>query len=381
MRALAPRLSAVFSVACALWLASACTEQAVAPEPVVSGEPSASIDDPWLIETAAELGEKLGGVAVSDLLPDTLGNEIVAVGESGRVTLVRYDDSGWSHEMLADFDGEMIQVAAGELNGRLGSEVVAVGMAVGGEDDGGDGLAHLLTRAMDGTWSTVELHRSSALIHAVCVFDADGDGAQEIALAGFAKQLVVLSSGADGWNVMAEVPLAAAGKNLVPHSGGVAVALTDGTVVHTSAANDWKAEVIDRGSAGRARLGSDGERLVIASDDGSLVMLGANGSRADLHRSGQKLRGAVLHNLVPISSGLEAATVGYDGRVIAITFDDGKATEQVIHSEGEALHHLAAGTLASRGDGVWLVTVGYSGRVLVARGPGWAQDAGVDPTK
>lgn len=411
------------AVALALLIAlpcGACRDDGAARPP--AHEPVVQVpSDAWTVELAAELGEKLGGVCLGDLDPDAPGDEIAVVGSSGRVWSVAWRDGAWTHTLLAELPGEAIGVVAGELDGRPGDELVAVGMASGSEDQPGEGAVRLLTRGTTsdpasgaasatpetgalatgtpatgtGTdapatgaagWSVRELYRSPALVHGVCLADLDGEPGDEILAAGYARQLVSIArephpgaatdasaddSGTPGWSARVLVELPAPAKNLVPWRQGVALALTDGEVVLAMEAEGrWFASTMDSTEAGRARLASDGERLLVAGDDGALVLLGSAGRR-ELHRSSDKLRGAALANLVPTASGLEAATVGYDGRLVVLTGLDGELVEQVLLEDGERLHHLASGTIAARGPGVFLVTVGYSGRVFVARGPGW----------
>jgi hypothetical protein len=343
------------------------------PDDVPAGEDDAmvSVTTEWVVEAAVELGEKLGGVTLADLDPESPGNEIAVLGVSGRVWSVAWSDGAWTATELAQLPGEGIVVVAGDLDGRQGDELVVGGMAEGGEEDGGEGSLRLLSRSGDG-WNVTELHRSSALVHGACLTDVDGDGQLEVAAAGFAEELVVARRGDDGsWNTEVVAPLTAAAKSLVGWAGGVTVAQVDGNVTSLLPGDDgWTTLIADEILAGRARLATDEEGLLVASDDGSLVLLGA-GPRREIHRSSDKLRGAVLANLLPASKGQEAATAGYDGRIVVLSDLQGKVTERVVHTDGDKLHHLASGTLEARAHGVHLVAVGYSGRVLVALGPGW----------
>jgi hypothetical protein len=166
----------------------------------------------------------------------------------------------------------------------------------------------------------------------------------------------------------------------------VVFAVTDGSLVmaHQGAEN-WISFVVHHRDAGRARLGVGDQRLITADDDGTLGIL----SPIDVHSSAQekrenyeaiyksraKLRGAVLADLVPEHPGLEAATCGYDRKVILCT-PSGEGWQAVeLCSDSGGLHHLAAGDLDGT-PGEELVTCGYSGKVLVLRHPSPAGAAG-----
>lgn len=333
-----------------------------------AGPPPTSI---WSTEVAASLGEKLGGVTLGDVVANSVGDEIAVVGASGRVWSVSRAKTGWVSAELLQLPGEGIVVVAGELDGEDGDELVVGGMAAGGEDDGGEGSLRLLSRDGSGAWSATELHRSPALVHAVCLTDIDGDGRLDVLAAGFARQLVLASRPHKEWEVKVVADLPAPAKSMVPWKHGVALALTDGQVLEARPGpNGFSLSPLDAITSGRARLATDEERLLCASDDGSLRLIG-NGAAQEIHRSGDKLRGAVLANLVPTLPGLEAATVGYDGRVLVFNFREGLPVLTLVHSDGDRLHHLCAGPISAAGAGLYLVAVGYSGRVLVSRGPGW----------
>lgn len=359
--------AAAWLAAAGLVLLAACADR---PGPVAAAEPPPpSLDDPWSVELAAELGEKLGGVTLADLDPAAPGLEIAVVGESGRLWSLAFRGGAWSATQLARLPGEGI-VVAGLASGGPGDALVVGGMAQGGEDGGGPGSLRLLSRGESG-WTVSELLASPALVHGVAVADLEEDGEPEILAAGFARELSLLRRDGAAWRAETVASLPAAAKSVVGWRGGAAVALVDGRVVHARPEGGaWRVDTLDQTAAGRSRLGTDGERLLVSGDDGALVILG-DGPRAEVHRSGDKLRGAVLANLVPFAAGLEAATAGYDGRVVALTFDGGAPREQVLHTDSDRLHHLAAGPLQARGAGVFLVAVGYSGRVLVLRAPGW----------
>lgn len=115
----------------------------------------------WVAEVAFTAPAKLGGCVVADVDPRHKGSEIVAVSTAGEVFAVRRAGGKWESEAMARASGEMIRCAAGELDAAApGEEVVAVGMASGGEKDGGPGAAHVL-RWTGKAWASEEILRDS----------------------------------------------------------------------------------------------------------------------------------------------------------------------------------------------------------------------------
>ena len=323
----------------------------------------------WSVHVAAELGEKLGCVAVGDVDPTWPGNEIVALGASGSVYVISYHDGVWTHERAVQLPGEMIQCAVGDLLPEVaGLEIAVVGMARGGESAGGEGAAHLISRDGSG-WRVEELYRSPALLHAVVVGGLDPRPGLDILVAGFAEEAVALVRGAEGWEAQDGVRLPGAGKSAVTYKGGAAIACTDGSVVKVRGTSaGWVSNVVDRDGAGRARIACDGERLLVAGDDGALVLV-AGGSSGWVYKSSDKLRGAVMSPLDSFNGFPSMATAGYDGNVVVMRYTAEGMQPVVVATDSDRLHHLTAGELPLRADGNVLVTCGYSGRVLVVTAP------------
>ncbi len=333
-------------------------------------------DAGWSSLVAADLGEKLGGCAVGDVDPTKPGNEIVAVGVSGTVYLVSFVDDAWRHEVIGEASGEMVQVAVGDVDPNAehpALEIVVVGVAEGTEDDGGEGAAHVLWFD-DGEWVMREIHRSPSLLHAVYIADGVGDRpnldgtiGSEVVLAGFDDELVVLDLTDDGWVAEVAGTLPGAAKNMVEHRDGVAIACADGSLLLLRRPADaWQLELLDRAPAGNARMATDGERLLVARDDGGLGLY-TDGVREDIHRGSDKLRGAVLANVDPTHPGVEAVTGGYENTVTVLLQDGDDWDDTEVFEDGDRLHHLASGHLSNLGSSIFVVACGYSGRIIVLR--------------
>lgn len=344
-----------------LLVLAACGEEA----------PPAPLTPTWSAEVLFQAPDKLGGCAVGDIDPTRPGLEIAAVSRNGDIWVLGREGDGWTAERIATTPGEMIQCAIGDARmDRPGDELVVVGMASGGEDDGGLGEARLFWRGDDG-WQQEPVFQDTALIHGVAVADMDPerDGMQ-IVTVGFSNNAVVLDrSPTKGWLPIQTLPLASPGKCAVPFDFGVVVACAGGTVKHiTHADGAWDVKDLWRGAAGAARLGTAGYAVLVACDDGKLRLIeteeGQQGTWV-IHEEGAKLRGAVLRR--PDEDAWQAATTGYEKKVTLFRFVDGFEAIEVYRDEAK-LHHLAAGDLLPERPGDELVTCGYSGRIiLIAR--------------
>ncbi len=282
---------------------------------------------------------KLGGCAVGDLNPDVLGPEIAVVSEAGDVFVLTRRGGRWDADRIAKLPGEMIQCAIGDADAsRDGDELAVVGMAEGTEESGGKGAVQLFWHTADG-YGHEQVFEDSALVHGVCCDRGD------LYIAGFSRQGMRFVHTDDGWQheVIAELP--GAGKAAVTTQFGVAFACTDGSVVLSRLIDrKWDAAVVDKRDAGRARLGTDGARVLVADDDGTLSLIGRDGSDL-VYKTAQKLRGAVLAELDPRGEGLEAATAGYDHQVVLVRRIGGTWEPRVIYVDDGRLHSLAAGDL------------------------------------
>lgn len=309
----------------------------------------------------AETGVKLGGCAVGDIDPSHPGQEVAAVGEDGSVHVAWREQGIWRSAVVAQFDGEMIQCAIGDADlDSPGLELVVVGMQQGPETDDGPGAAHLV-RWADGGWVHEPLLVDDALLHAACVLDG------EIFVAGFTERVHRLRRRDDGFQDSIAVDLPGAAKCMIPFAGGIAVACTDGSVVHVTAdERGYRGAVLDRRIAGRARLGTDGSSLAVADDDGVLSLVTPGTETVRLHRASEKARGAVLADLDPGSPGVEAATVGYDRRVVLLRRRGSGWDATQLAREADRLHHLVHADVDTA-PGDELLTVGFAGDIVMFR--------------
>lgn len=322
----------------------------------------------WRTETILDAGEKLGGCVVADLDPRSEGNEVAVVGSSGRVYIVRRDGDGWAHDVVGPMGGEMIQCVAGRfVPGWDVEQLLCVGVEEGGEDDGGRGAAYLVYRFND-AWATELVATDRALFHAAAVGDLDPDHVgDEALLAGYGRRALRVSRGPEGWTEHDAGPLPADAKCAVAFDRGVAVGCTDGSLalVEPGEAGS-RGLVLDAAGSAQSRLGTDGRRLVVCRNDGTLALVDDAGART-IYSEGDRLRGAVLAELAADVPGLEAATAGYSGQV-TVLFGGGETWRpEAVHQDTDKLHHLAAGELDGSDGALELVGCGYSGLVTLIR--------------
>jgi len=313
---------------------------------------------PFSVEIAFQGPSKLGGCAVGDLDPSRPGEEIAVLASSGDVFLVARSDAGWASRRIFRAPGELIQCAIGDVDPSCpGLELVAVGIAEGGEDDGGSGAAYVLWLDDEG-WHGEKVFEDEALLHGVCVLG------RAAFVTGYSETVHRITREGDRFRVAKAADLPGAGKSAVPTPLGIVVACTDGSLVVVAPDGEgFVTRAFDRREAGRARLGTGDGRLIACDDDGTLSIV-AEGGRTEIHRERTKLRGAVLADLDPASPGLEAATAGYSGWVTVLYPEGDGWKARPIFRDTDRLHHLAAGDLdGSPGDE--LVTCGFSGRLVV----------------
>lgn len=319
---------------------------------------ASSTDSHWFTEIVFQAPDKLGACAAGELDPNAAGVEIVTACRTGEIFVVRRTSRGWEAEKVFECAGEMIQVAVGDaIPEREGQEIIVCGMAEGPEVDEGPGAASCISRTGEG-WRGEPLLEEPGLLHAVCV----ADGA--VFASGFSQRVhrIVHEDGVWKKEVVAELPGAA--KNAVAMKEGIAFACNDGSLVRLRREGpEWKTTVWDERDVGRARMGTDGERIVIGDDDGTLSLVSDDG-RTELYRSDQKLRGAALANLMPEHDGLEVATAGYDGRIVVLRKAGEEWQATPIFGDLDKFHHLVAAELDDRSSPE-IIACGYTGRLVV----------------
>jgi hypothetical protein len=341
-----------------------------APSPT-RGDPAAPA--PWKATVVAEVGEKLGGIAVGELDDASPGLEAAFVSESGRVRVARAKDGAWSVVEAAHLPGEAIQVAVGDADAaRPGLEIVAFGMEQGPEAAEGRGVATLVRRE-GGGWVHETIATRDALVHGGCVADLDPENpGHEVLLVGYDRKAAVASRGAGGWRTLGEVALGSEGKTAIPYGAGAVVACVGGTLeVVERKDGAWRTRVLATLPAGAARMARDGNKVLVACDDGALRLVdGANVTV--LHQEGQKLRGAVFGEFDGDRPGLEAATGGYAG-VVTLLRPGGPTPTQTLAEGAGRLHHLALFPLPDATRRHALLACGYSGRLLLLTPPDLAR--------
>ncbi|MCP3914197.1 MAG: hypothetical protein GY711_01440 [bacterium] len=329
----------------------------------------------WEQYAALTTPEKLGGCAVADLDPRHAGEEIATVSAGGKVYVVRRDAELplFHSEIVAELPGEMIQCATGDLDGRPGSELYTVGVAVGSEDDGGQGAAWRI-RFVDGEWERTRLLGDEALLHAVAVGDVDPDHAgDELVVAGFSRTVHLLTPAGDSFeHASIASGLGGAAKGAAIAGRRLVVACDDGALVQVeSVAGEWRQRELANYGVALARVAIGPEGAVLTSANDGLLRLFEGGETLFIECFAGRLRGAVFADVDPHHDGVEMATAGYDGRILVIAIDDlvpegPRFRLTPVGEDRDRLHHLAAGTLPSLGP--VLVACGYSGRVLVVEG-------------
>lgn len=317
------------------------------------------------VQVVLEGAGKLGGCAVGELDASAEDGELVAVGSDGRIHLGVYGAEGWTSSVIATVPGEQIQVAVGAIGPDGIPSIISVGVAEGGEDDGGPGVAWWLRRDGD-SWTRTELLGDEALLHAVAIGELDASSAgNEVALAGFTRKVhvVTLVDGEPKSQTIGDLPGNA--KGLAIGAGGVVVACDDGSLVRfTRGVDGWEREILAHHEAPLARLSANGTDIVYCGNDG-VLRLWTDGETREVYRSSDRLRGAVF--LPKSEIGRILASAGYDGHVRIhpadlryTSYGSDPDSNSVAHEDAK-LHNLATGTCAGS---VGLAVCGYGGRLV-----------------
>lgn len=313
---------------------------------------------------------KLGGCGIGELDERSGGPEIACVGSDGRVHVCRRDGGGWVAEVVDEVAGEQIQLALGPVGPKGLAALVTVGMEQGGEDDGGKGIAWMLWREQ-GLWQRRVLLRDSALLHAAAVGDVDPRAAgNEVVLAGFTRQLHLVTLGPAGPESRVIGSLPGNAKGLALGLGGILVACDDGSLVRFerfatgSADETWEREVLVRHEQPLARLTAQEDRALYCGNDGAL-RLWKDDASVELYRSSDRLRGAVFVGGGRSDGGSvwAFASAGYDHTVRLHPELPSQGGVTAL-ADTDKLHHLASGEID--GEQV-LVSCGYSGNLVLIR--------------
>ena len=334
--------------------------------------------EPWQARVICDLGVKMGGCAVGDLLPEVPGDEIAVTTGDGLVVLVWAEGDGFKHEVIAALPGEAIQCAIGELDPTSpGAELVTVGKRVGGEDEPGQGVV-LLHRRGKGGWESTELLSTEALVHGVAIGDADPlHAGNELVVGGFTNRAFVLRHMGDGlFDVEATVDTSAPIKGIAVGLRGAILAQDDGRLVEiVRRSGGFEPRTLFEGIDSLARVAATGDVVLFCGNSGHLRVWRKENVET-LLTSGDRLRGAVLADLDPNRPGIEGATTGYDGFVRLVcgqngswvsssagpSLEGGFHCPSIGHDDGR-MHHLAAGEVGQ--SGMCLVACGYSGRLIL----------------
>jgi len=395
----------------ALLLAVAACRVAPGPEVVpeiapVGPEPlsvPAVLSDAWELSTVFRGDTRINGVACGELDPSSPGDEIVAVDRRGAVRAFRRSGEGFEP---MDFRpaggasmGELVQVICADLLPSVpGDEIVAVGMFEGGEDDGGRGIVRVFARLPWGDgegWMGASLV-TPGLVHAVAAGDLDPSRpGLEVVVAGYFGEARLLGvTLTDQWYAVEDLSGAhelgheGNAKGACLTAGGFALACDDGGLSEFTRGDDGALSIHGRRDLGAAlaRIAPfPGDGVVVCDNGGMLRVIerGAggqlNGAVTGLERADNRLRGAVVADLVPGDEGVEVATAGYDGVIRVVTLENVEirsmdhpnraarsglmSSKRSVARDSAKLHHLTTGEID--GLGLCLVSCGYSGSVLV----------------
>lgn len=332
----------------------------------------------WNRTVVCELGVKLGGCAVGDLMPDRPGQEMAVTTGDGRVIVAWATEDGFQWEVIAALSGEAIQCAIGELDPTSpGAELVTVGKLEGGEDEPGEGVV-LMHRLRETGWESTEILRTKALMHAVAIGDADPlYSGNELVVGGFTNEALILRHMGEGrFGVEATVPTSAPIKGAAIGLRGAVLAQNDGRLVEiVRHSGGFEPRQLFQVIEPLARVAATRNVVLFGGNDGRLRVW-RKGEVETLLTSGDRLRGAVLADLDQDRPGVEGATAGYDGFVRLVcgrngswvstgggpSLVDGFDCPSIGYDDGR-LHHLAAGEVGELG--MCLVACGYSGRLLL----------------
>ena len=364
----------------------------------------ALLESGWVMQVAYDGQTRINGVACGELDPDAPGDEIASVDRSGRMRVLRWTGTEFEEafdatripvvgEVGLDVPGgELVQVAVGDLDGNSpGDEIVAVGMARGGEDDGGPGLVRYFARTGEEDSWVERRFVTPALVHAIAIGDLQPDRVgDEFVFAGFfGTALIGYVDASTGALLIDETGAAHQGgaKGACTMPNGFVLACDNGeTVRYRRAQSGWERGRVVQHGAPLARIAQfeDTDAFAVCANDGTFRLwqgVGGGAITTFFVRAENRLRGAIIHDVDPKSPGVEAATAGYDGEIRVVRLNEETPAGEVpeggrenaplqlstsatsVARDTAKIHHLAVGDFA--GIGTALVSCGYSGDVLV----------------
>lgn len=362
------------------------------------------LESGWAMQVAYDGQTRINGVACGELDPGSAGDEIASVDRSGRMRVLRWT----GNEFEDSFDatnipvvgevgldvpgGELVQVAVGNLDANSpGDEIVAVGMARGGEDDGGPGIVRYFARTgADGGW-VERRFVTAALVHAIAIGDLRPDRAgNEFVFAGFfGTALIGYVDPSTGALLVDETDAAHQGgaKGVCTMPSGFVLACDNGeTVRFRRSDTGWERSRVVQHGAPLARITQfeNTEAFAVCANDGTFRLwqgVGGGAITTFFVRANNRLRGAIVHDVDPSSEGVEAATAGYDGEIRVVHLKREHAAGEVpeggrenaplqlstravsVARDTAKIHHLTVGEFDEIGTA--LVSCGYSGDILV----------------
>ncbi len=344
-------------------------------------------NDAWAATILLECDEHIGGLAVGDVDPDSPGDEIAAVTETGDVWLIRRNGSNdWQPQRIHAADGELIMCAIGDVDPNSpGNELVAVGMVRGRESQSGPGQVLVLRRdANTGSFTAEQAFVDGHMIHGVAIGDVSARHlGNEIIACGFNHRVTLLSHAGDHWddeviyvaNDRLKIGLIADIYGERPGMEAMVCGSDGRVVVLHEAALGWRHEVAFESDAGQSRIAKNGMGVLVGGDDGAITLLSRRRDHwwvLPLGRDTAKIRGVAFADADGDRSD-ELYVCGYSGNVTLLVQSSEDRTDwhfQVIYSavvDGTVfpLHHLVAGELDPQRDGEELVTAGHAGRVIM----------------
>jgi len=114
-------------------------------------------------------------LAVGEIYPTEVGEEIVVISEYGKVIVLKNSNSNWSSTLIYDhFIGDSLTVAIGDLDPEhSGNEIVVAGTGwYYSEKSPWPGIVTILSHEEDGTWNATEIKVAYA-VHSLVIGDFD----------------------------------------------------------------------------------------------------------------------------------------------------------------------------------------------------------------